>query len=95
MPVFETYHGSARGERTICLVDYNGIGHIVHDSVLKCHIGGCTATWGVSPCLNPNAICGTSHGTIPDQKSTHISFIPISSQTSNAITCDHITNILH
>ncbi len=52
----KTYHGSARREWTICLIDYNGIGHVVHDNVLKCHVGGCTASWRVGPGLDPNAI---------------------------------------
>lgn len=50
------YHGSAGGEWTICLIDYDGIGHIVHHNVLKCHIGGYTAIWGVGPSLDPDAI---------------------------------------
>jgi hypothetical protein len=81
----KTYHGSARREWTICLIDYNGIGHVVHDNVLKCHVGGCTASWRVGPGLDPNAIWGTCHGTISDHKSAYISLIPISSQTSDAM----------
>lgn len=80
-----TYFGGTRSERTICLINYNRIAYVVHFDIFKCHIGGCTATRWVSPCLNPNTIHGPCHGAVSDNKAPHISFIRVSSQTSNAV----------
>lgn len=77
------YLRSTRREWTIQLVDYDRVGHVVHDDVRECHVGGCTATWRVSPSFDPNTICGTWNGAVSDHKPTNISFIRIFSQTSH------------
>lgn len=71
------YLRSASGEWTIGLIDYDRISHVVHDNVFECHIRGSTASWRVSPCLDPNSIGGACHGAVLHYESADISFVRI------------------
>lgn len=85
--------GSTRHEWAIGLINYNGVGHIVHDDVLECHVGCFTAIWRVSPCLDPDAVCSPCHGAIFNHKPTYIFFIRIFSQASNTEIWNQMSNI--
>lgn len=75
MPGKFGYLRSAGCEWTIQLIDYDRIGHVIHDNVFECHVRGCTVAGRVCPCLDPNAVGGTCHGAVFHYKSTNISFV--------------------